>query len=266
MLDGRCSASSAHRLLETVEVRESGEDCDFLEPDSSDMLTSAQMNHLGYKYVDIVVKGPSFLYNMVRNVAGFLVAVGTHQLSTRAAAEAILTRDRSSFAYQTAPSQGLHLVHVQYPNLVRLFNQISRDSLTFCRNKQTCESGAVCPRQEYMAEALMERNANNEDEDEDAPSEEKNVHQLGNPWYQPHLQNRCCRMLHKARRTRELYRRGILEADFNSYNAVTSPPENGDFTHMNEEVIHKSLLPVTDLFEDHDLPSPLLNMYKPDHV
>eukprot|EP01138_Halocafeteria_seosinensis_P002717 gb/GECG01002778.1/.p1 GENE.gb/GECG01002778.1/~~gb/GECG01002778.1/.p1 ORF type:complete len:332 (+),score=30.93 gb/GECG01002778.1/:1-996(+) len=266
-----CSSKSAHRLLENIDIRVHPATSDPMSQDNpEDILSTSQKDHLGYQYVDIVVQGPSFLYNMVRNLAGFLVAVGTSRLSTNAASEAVLLRDRSSFSFQTAPPQGLHLAQVQYPDLTRLFNQIARDSLMFCHfNRQpsnddddVLHQDKRCPKLAYLTDKMLEKQQHSE---EQGVSDERNVHEIGNPWYQPHLENRCCRMLHKARRTRELYRRGILQTDFTAYNEM-GPQGNDDFAYMSEEVIHRSLLPVTDLFDDHDLPSPLLNMNIPDHV
>jgi tRNA pseudouridine38-40 synthase len=63
--------------------------------------------------IHIEVEGDGFLYNMVRSIAGTLVEVGRGRQSEHWIAEVIAARDRTA-AGQTAPSQGLTLLHVIY--------------------------------------------------------------------------------------------------------------------------------------------------------
>jgi tRNA pseudouridine38-40 synthase len=64
----------------------------------------------------IEVEADGFLYNMVRNIVGTLVAVGKGKQSVTWPAEVLALRDRTA-AGMTAPPQGLFLVQVDYPPL-----------------------------------------------------------------------------------------------------------------------------------------------------
>jgi tRNA pseudouridine38-40 synthase len=61
----------------------------------------------------IEVEADGFLYNMVRNIAGTLVAVGKGKQPITFAADALAQKDRRA-AGMTAPAQGLFLVGVEY--------------------------------------------------------------------------------------------------------------------------------------------------------
>ncbi len=61
----------------------------------------------------IEVEGDGFLYNMVRIVVGVLVDVGVGRRPPESIAEILAARDRR-VAGQTAPAQGLMLLHVRY--------------------------------------------------------------------------------------------------------------------------------------------------------
>ena len=63
--------------------------------------------------VVIEVEADGFLYNMVRNIAGTLVAVGKGKEPVTFAADALAQKDRRA-AGMTAPAQGLFLVGVEY--------------------------------------------------------------------------------------------------------------------------------------------------------
>lgn len=63
--------------------------------------------------VDLHVEGNAFLRNMVRIIAGTLVAVGEGRLAADALPDILASGDRSR-AGQTAPPQGLSLVEVFY--------------------------------------------------------------------------------------------------------------------------------------------------------
>jgi tRNA pseudouridine38-40 synthase len=64
--------------------------------------------------VVIEVEADGFLYNMVRNIVGTLVAVGKGREAVGWPAEVLAARDRTK-AGMTAPAQGLFLVGVVYP-------------------------------------------------------------------------------------------------------------------------------------------------------
>jgi tRNA pseudouridine38-40 synthase len=64
----------------------------------------------------IEVEADGFLYNMVRNIVGTLVAVGKGKQPVTWPAEVLGLRDRTT-AGMTAPPQGLFLVQVEYPPL-----------------------------------------------------------------------------------------------------------------------------------------------------
>jgi len=61
--------------------------------------------------VSIEVAGDGFLYNMVRNIVGTLIDVGSGRRSAASISEVLAARDRQA-AGQTAPPQGLVLLHV----------------------------------------------------------------------------------------------------------------------------------------------------------
>jgi tRNA pseudouridine38-40 synthase len=63
--------------------------------------------------VEIEVDADGFLYNMVRNIVGTLLEVGQGRAGEQWVAEVLAARDRRQ-AGQTAPPQGLFLVHVEY--------------------------------------------------------------------------------------------------------------------------------------------------------
>jgi tRNA pseudouridine38-40 synthase len=63
--------------------------------------------------IEINVDGDGFLYNMVRIIAGSLVDVGVGRRDEQWLANALAACDRRA-AGQTAPPQGLCLLHVYY--------------------------------------------------------------------------------------------------------------------------------------------------------
>ena len=63
--------------------------------------------------INIEVAGDGFLYNMVRNIVGTLVDVGTGRRSAAWISEVLSARDRQA-AGQTAPPQGLLLLEVYF--------------------------------------------------------------------------------------------------------------------------------------------------------
>lgn len=67
--------------------------------------------------VIVEVEADGFLYNMVRNIAGTLVAVGKGKEPVSFTASALAARDRTK-AGMTAPAQGLYLVGVHYPDIL----------------------------------------------------------------------------------------------------------------------------------------------------
>jgi tRNA pseudouridine38-40 synthase len=67
--------------------------------------------------VIIEVAADGFLYNMVRNIVGTLVAVGKAKEPVDWPARVLELRDRRA-AGMTAPAQGLFLVGVNYPEIL----------------------------------------------------------------------------------------------------------------------------------------------------
>jgi tRNA pseudouridine38-40 synthase len=65
------------------------------------------------RMIDLEVSADGFLYNMVRNIVGTLVAVGRGKQPESWVAEVLAGRDRR-LAGPTAPAQGLFLVEVEY--------------------------------------------------------------------------------------------------------------------------------------------------------
>lgn len=65
-------------------------------------------------WVVIDIQANAFLHHMVRNIAGSLMAVGTGRQGEGWLRSILEGRDRS-VAAETAPADGLYLVHVEYP-------------------------------------------------------------------------------------------------------------------------------------------------------
>lgn len=65
-------------------------------------------------YVIIDVRANAFLYHMVRNIAGVLMAIGSGQKDIEWSRMVLEAKNRS-VAGTTAPSEGLYLVNVEYP-------------------------------------------------------------------------------------------------------------------------------------------------------
>ncbi|MDH5355030.1 MAG: tRNA pseudouridine(38-40) synthase TruA [Gammaproteobacteria bacterium] len=71
-------------------------------------------------YLDI--KANAFLYHMVRNLAGSLMAVGKGEQSNEWFAEILASKDRN-LADVTAPAAGLYLLRAYYPDQYKLPNK-----------------------------------------------------------------------------------------------------------------------------------------------
>ena len=65
------------------------------------------------RFIDITVEGNGFLYNMVRTLAGCLIAVGRGLRPVEWMRDALEARDRTK-ALDTAPAQGLTMVRTLY--------------------------------------------------------------------------------------------------------------------------------------------------------
>ena len=65
-------------------------------------------------YVIISVRANAFLYHMVRNIAGVLIAIGSGKEKPDWALKVLQAHDRS-VAGVTAPAEGLYLTQVNYP-------------------------------------------------------------------------------------------------------------------------------------------------------
>ncbi len=70
-------------------------------------------------FVIIDITANAFLHHMVRNIAGSLLAVGTHSRSVDWFQAVLLSRDRTQAA-ETAPPEGLYLARVDYPEVFGL--------------------------------------------------------------------------------------------------------------------------------------------------
>ena len=70
-------------------------------------------------FVIIAIAANAFLHHMVRNIAGSLLAVGTHSRSVDWFQAVLLSRDRTQAA-ETAPPEGLYLARVDYPEVFGL--------------------------------------------------------------------------------------------------------------------------------------------------
>jgi tRNA pseudouridine38-40 synthase len=72
--------------------------------------------------VVIDVTANAFLHHMVRNIAGVLIAVGSSKQSVAWVADVLAAKDRRLGA-ETAPSYGLYLVDVTYPDQFGILKQ-----------------------------------------------------------------------------------------------------------------------------------------------
>ena len=70
-------------------------------------------------FIIIDITANAFLHHMVRNIAGSLLAVGTHSRSVDWFQAVLVSRDRTQAA-ETAPSEGLYLARVDYPEVFGL--------------------------------------------------------------------------------------------------------------------------------------------------
>ncbi|TVS11662.1 MAG: tRNA pseudouridine(38-40) synthase TruA [Wenzhouxiangella sp.] len=75
---------------------------------------AASVSRLGHE-VSLHIEANAFVYHMVRNVAGVLIAVGRGQRSPEWVAELLAARDRT-VAGVTAPAGGLYFVAPSYPD------------------------------------------------------------------------------------------------------------------------------------------------------
>lgn len=66
------------------------------------------------RIIDLCIQGDGFLYNMVRAIAGTLIAVGKGRRPPHWVGEVLAARDRRAGG-ATAPARGLYLVTVLYP-------------------------------------------------------------------------------------------------------------------------------------------------------
>jgi tRNA pseudouridine38-40 synthase len=78
-------------------------------------------------YVIINARANAFLYHMVRNIAGVLIAIGIAKQRVDWAQRVLEAKNRA-VAGTTAPAEGLYLVNVEYPER---FEIPSADLLNF---------------------------------------------------------------------------------------------------------------------------------------
>lgn len=109
-----------HRLMHQAAQSLLGEN-DFTSFRSVECQSHTPMRHIHQIQItrtgDLVVidiTANAFLHHMVRNIAGVLIAVGSGKHPTSWVNEVLLAKDRKLGA-ETAPSYGLYLVQVSYP-------------------------------------------------------------------------------------------------------------------------------------------------------
>lgn len=76
-----------------------------------------------HQFIIIEVKANAFLYHMVRNIVGVLMAIGAGSKPPRWAYDVLISLDRRQ-AGKTAPPDGLYLTHIEYDSAFCLPNQI----------------------------------------------------------------------------------------------------------------------------------------------
>jgi len=70
-------------------------------------------------FVTVEIKANAFLHHMVRNIVGVLMCIGKGEKPVGWAKDVLLARDRRQAA-KTAPSNGLYLLQVEYPESLGL--------------------------------------------------------------------------------------------------------------------------------------------------
>jgi tRNA pseudouridine38-40 synthase len=85
-------------------------------------VTRAELLKLPEEQVEFWIAADHFVYNMVRIIVGTLVDIGLGKRTPESLAQALLEGDRA-LTGPTAPSWGLTLNAVQYPEAYRLFDQ-----------------------------------------------------------------------------------------------------------------------------------------------
>jgi len=99
-----CQAKSASRCIQDIELQR-----------QDDLI-----------YLDI--KANAFLYHMVRNIAGSLIAVGRGEHSIEWFSSVFLSKDRN-MAEVTAPATGLYFLRAHYPDQIKFPNQAKKPVL-----------------------------------------------------------------------------------------------------------------------------------------
>ncbi|HLT35727.1 MAG TPA: tRNA pseudouridine(38-40) synthase TruA [Enhygromyxa sp.] len=109
-----CQAKTTVRRLRSIEIRTrtvAEVDPLFADPGRIDAADAIAV-------IEIDVRGDAFLKNMVRVIAGTLLAIGRGQFGPERIDEVLQSGDRSR-AGPTAPAQGLTLVEVLWPDHLR---------------------------------------------------------------------------------------------------------------------------------------------------
>ncbi len=172
-----------------------------------DLLSSLVHGDGGLVRLDVLVRGPSFLYNMVRNIAGLLVWVGQGHASPQEVATWLREGSPRSVAkYPTAPAHGLTLLGVEYPDFSRLLPEVQRDQTLLCPALSAAASaasmscGGACQAYSHLGEG-----GSLSSQDAGAALRSYAVASSASA--------ECCRALHSARRVRTMHRNGNLDAD-----------------------------------------------------
>ncbi len=90
-----CQSKSCHRHISRLEAHRVGD------------------------YIVIDICANAFLYHMVRNIVGILIAAGKHELTSEAVLQLLQNKNRT-LAPATAPAAGLYLSSVTYPDRFEL--------------------------------------------------------------------------------------------------------------------------------------------------
>jgi len=174
-------------------------------PTPGDMLQTLVHEDGGLSRLDILVKGPSFLYNMVRNIAGLLAWAGQgHASPEQVAAWLHQGAPRSVAKYPTAPAHGLTLLGVEYPPLDLLIHEVQRDQRLLCpaMNNQGSTDEPICG-----GACALFRELSGEATASDPSQTLQGYFATSGGGAE------CCRALHSARRVRAIHNNGGLDAD-----------------------------------------------------
>ena len=129
----RSNVTWQYRALDSLAMAEAGHyllgEHDYTSFRSAECQSNTPLRHISalqvFRYGELIVidiTANAFLHHMVRNIAGVLIAVGSGKKPVAWVQEVLQACDRRLGA-ETAPSYGLYLVEVYYPEYFKIVKQ-----------------------------------------------------------------------------------------------------------------------------------------------